>query len=436
MPTVRFLLYGKIPDHHAIIDAINGADYAFHAFRRGPLTNVYNPICVPTLASQGNEDGSSASLPMLIYEPKKYLDKYQWDITGMNFTPVVGDALIDGINYVGDIPRFSQVSAFDAWVIKRFQQPITESYFTTISCPSSIRTAGKNHRSYNHAVQADYTGDRITNQWTETVQETIDYEVSKFGQAIVGGYGNSFIGNTCLESVNITVNRYAVGYPFEPPDQNVLSFSGSYKPLHWDRDKNPIDGRSKMQEAYEAVHSRVIKEIVASHRGSAVTFDTPLHPPVELSSTVQLRLGYDVNENIPKFNAKGKATRIVHRLNLQSGEATTSVTFALIKNLSTGIQFTAPQVDVPAQLQWGQCPHLPRIYTLSSWPPRVEDLWPGSNFVTPRPSTFRGWDFMTGEMIIESPNLPPEANFSAVKIISNAIKFEPPDDLLEMEQIP
>jgi hypothetical protein len=304
---------------------------------------------------------------------------------------------------------------------------------TVITCPDSIRQVGRNSRKYNHAVQVDYTGDRITNQWEELVQQDIDYKVSEDGHAINGGFFNALEGNQIITNVHLTVNRYAVGYPHEPPDDNVLAFDSPYMPLHWDRDKSPLDGRIAMQEAFSVVHNRVIKEIMNSHRGSAIVFDTLLHPTIELFHTVQLTLGYGSNTLLPKFRAKGKVSKLVHRFNPQTGEATTEVTVALIKNFGSGIQYSAPLIDLPEQLQWGQCPHVPRVYTLDSWPSAVADLTNPYFQGDITPKNFRGWNFFTGEMIIESPTLPPEAYFNAIKIITNTMQLSLPDDQFEIE---
>jgi hypothetical protein len=73
------------------------------------------------------------------------------------------------------------------------------------------------------------------------------------------------------------------------------------------------------------------------------------------------------------------------------------------------------------------------VYTLDSWPSAVADLTNPYFQGDITPKNFRGWNFFTGEMIIESPTLPPEAYFNAIKIITNTMQLSLPDDQFEIE---
>lgn len=449
------LFFGlKSPEHQAIADAVTGAGYCFDMLKKN---GVYYPSTLPCIPTYPNLTQTkvvlsvtpltySLSMPAVInvFQPTSYLKDYTWSAPGFYTEPLPNAQAVQlpspygVINYLADIPRFSMVRYFKLACRKRYTQTITENHFVTVKAPASIAAVGRINQQVGHSVEANYAGDYITSQWEETVSTAVKHIVSINGVAVGPAGGTVAInGSTWVESVNLSLNRYKVAAP-SVPDGNINDL------YYFDRDKGVNDGRTAMDVAYIAAKARAVWTILEAHRRTSVTFETTLHPLVDLPHTVKIDAGYSpYGTRQQVLVAQGKVRQVKHVLDITGGSATTEIKLAISKPIGAGVVFQTGTLLPTVKPQATVCQQLPFDYNLYIWPKNFYDdaaqvglappVVPTTSFNPAAIRTkFHGWNAFLQEFTIESPGLLEDNVTEKVINLSENVNVSVPDDLLLM----
>lgn len=97
--------------------------------------------------------------------------------------------------------------------------------------------------------------------------------------------------------------------------------------------------RAQSDACVETLLAIAKTRILASHRNARVSFTIPCMPELDLIHAVEI--------DTPAIQATGKVVRVVHRLDIATGQATTRVTLALSGIAASGI-VTPDVLDAPA----------------------------------------------------------------------------------------
>ena len=102
----------------------------------------------------------------------------------------------------------------------------------------------------------------------------------------------------------------------------------------------PETDRAAANAAMEALIAVAKTRIWASHRGSSVSCTVPLMPAIDLDKTIEI--------NADGVHARGKCSRVTHRMDAETGEATTDFTIALCSLAGWGITHDQDPTTAPA----------------------------------------------------------------------------------------
>ncbi len=214
-------------------------------------------------------------------------------------TPIGGGApfpMVWGYKIVGPLvipnPAAAEPFCQGAYIKlgKRWAQTITERYTIDIRAPQSIAQIGEIGREDQGSLEAD--------QEIEGWETSLEYESPTTGA---------------------TLHRN---------NDWVL-----------DADQGAEDGRSAMADAVRTLQAIHRAAILNAHRRNYVAWDTLIQPQLELRHTLRLQS--------TAITAKGKLHQLVHRGDIDSGEALTELTLALSRSGTTGAAGDDP-LDPPA----------------------------------------------------------------------------------------
>jgi hypothetical protein len=362
---------------------------------------------------------------------------------GLCMAPIPGpgwvtlpNAASSEVLFLSDVPRFSSVGAFTANVVKRYKQVRSDTVIHTVTAPQSIARVGRVGRVVGHAVESGPPTNaelaRIVEGWEETVTDTLSYPVSKNGVSAMGAaYLRGEFAGSAVESVPLSLPRYKMARPSQPPD-NTVKPTIAASVTNWDITRDPVDGRLAQQDAYACVKAVALNTIVGSHRQNEVSATLfPAHKTVELSHTVQFE------RESPYFRAKGKVSSLSHAYNIETGEATTELTVSLVKPWATGVHYVDPYIPLP---DTGTIVYPGSLFNpaLSTWPDHDYNLLGRGNpselaEEPPETTRFMGYNYFTGALTLESPPTPQEAapSFSSVTRTGETLTL--PDDLFLMD---
>ena len=355
--------------------------------------------------------------------------------TGLFMAPVQGPGWVvlpsgQGAAYLGDVPRFSAVGSFTCNVIKHYKQTLTETVIHTITAPQSVAQTGRMGKVVQHALESSSFPNAMTAQtvenWEEVVTDSFNYPVSKYGVALRGSFPHGGYSSSVTENVQLSLNRYRFSDPVQAPD-NTVKTSIPAAAQNWDMTRNELDGRAERNNAFATAKAVAIKSIVESHRQNEVSLTVEAHETIEMSHTVR------VTRADPVFDAKGKVKSLTHTYDMDSGLATTDITLALVKPWSTGVHYVDPYVPLP---DVGTVAYPGTLFTpnLSTWPAHDYNLMgqgtPDQLAADPPDYLrFRGYNFFTGNFLVEAPPTPQEASpvFNTITRTNEVVTL--PDDL-------
>lgn len=241
-----------------------------------------------------------------------------WTIKSFSNTelPDTGSFNCPGLVYWVISPQLQGFLSFGAsWtVFKRFSQTITEKYQIKIKAPISSVATG-------------------TRPETRQAGFTAQYETGPF------------------ESSTETDNPKITGG--SPQDGNA----GDY---YADQVGETEYARADSDNCLEVLIRSAVKDIRASHRKNLVSWDVPFDPDLDVSGTYKL--------TTVQLTAKGKAKRITHSLNLESGECVSTIQVAVSRKFGAGAYpETAIAIPVPPDTTGGAPPGSSNVSTTTQY---------------------------------------------------------------------
>jgi hypothetical protein len=187
-----------------------------------------------------------------------------------------------------------------ATITKKWAQQVTESYAINVVASESVNALGE-----------------LSSDMSSSVQSEFDYS------AWVNG------DNTSTDKAD--AGTLSTPTAIKEPRGSTLA-RGDYF----------FDSKDKLADkdaVLEAMIEEAECEIMKSHRGNTVAFDTVLHPVIDRVHTVSVSTGV--------VSCKGKVRHVVHVLDPDAGSATTSVSIALLLTGATGLPVVPGSKDVP-----------------------------------------------------------------------------------------
>lgn len=293
-----------------------------------------------------------------------------WLVRNLRFTPLWTTGEYDcgegAFSWRNNFPQI--VIGASMRLARRWSQTVTETHVVTVKAPQSIATFGQETAS----------------EVTATLASDYDYE--------------EWEGQNANNALAVAGDRSDVSYDlnaeesYEPPDGSVQDANED-----WVYDAGD---RQDFEDAIETAMARAATAMKAVHRQNYVTWSAPLNPALELYHTVRLECD--------RVTAQGKASHLIHALDLESGEGTTEIQISVSRSGSSSVQnqtlSAPPQPDSLVEL--AELPDPPTLGSqfggLLASPPYDEDLdgYSGNHQLVATASTvYEGVDPDTGEVI-------------------------------------
>ena len=363
--------------------------------------------------------------------------------------PAPGPVTLDKtwLGYLADNPRFSCVGAAGMRLFKRYTQSVTEIHLASITAPNSMLQTGRMNKEMAFGAEASLIPDAVLSQivehWEEQEQSTATMQISSNGVSVQApeiAAGN--VADTIIETEQVPVNRYlwdtpamrvdntGTVQPITPDDDPEVGCTvNGATARHWNITYSWLDGREEFVNAYETAKEAARTTITASHRGNQISFTVEAHPTLELYHTVQ------AEGSGPAFYARGKVKEMEHTFNIDTGAALTKVSVALVKSWATGAHYADPYI--PPQDQATIIYRNSHYNTgLLNWPQEARNLaGVGSPEQLSRtaPPGFRGYNWWSGDFVMEAPPTPPEAQPNFTSLVKYSEAFDIQDDSLTVD---
>lgn len=350
---------------------------------------------------------TSASEPLLAIG--EHPDGYSFPTVGMIKQAIEGAGWRenDTLNYSESLSNY--------WVTYSMAQPNTMRPYVGGAAFGLVRVPMIHHLEnidQYEVLSASWDG---STRFAQTVEET--YTLSVSASQSISQYGSITGFAKYNLQADYDTNTWENYRFFTPtPDDAVISDSSYYV----DRDINVSD---KTNAVLTAIDKAKI-DILASHRNTIVSFETPIVPNLELRHTLEV--------DTTRLSCKGKVRKIIHTINLlnKKGHSTT-IEVALFRSAGTSVtddSLCPPKpsdiVSIPnSTITLGN--HLG--YDFDSMSSSITNTWNGfiGNTIDP-PTQF------TEKFIVDTPSAPDHLRELRSLSASDSFNIEIPNDDLDI----
>lgn len=302
------------------------------------------------------------------------------------------------IGYLADCPRYTYAAEAAIVLTKRWIQTYTEDWALTITAPASIATMGPLRSEYQHSASNEIDRNDPTRNWT-ALQDYL--QIAKLYDA---GPFSPNCDRVILEH-HLELQKYT-----EP--SGTLSRFAATGDLYRDLDGSGPIPRSAFQDGYKAVVAKARADILASHRDTTLTAAVPIAPRIDRQHTVRLDAG--------AVSGKGKVRQVSHLFDLDTGEATTTLSLAISKPFGASAVSETP-ITTPAKPAASQAAEtVTKNTTLPTWD-------------TAQPLGTAGWDPKNGRFTIPTYGVQDTNVQAGTKNQSAGYTVVIPDDELTLE---
>jgi hypothetical protein len=177
---------------------------------------------------------------------------------------------------------------------------------------------------------------RFTNRWVQWITES--YSIKIFNLASVESIGRIA---DIRDGVTLDVEFDEGAWQSDPSAKPLLTYPTTGDVVS-DYGGDGKTDRASAQNAIETEIARVRREILASHRKTLVKLIMPCRPSADIVDRYEI--------TVPRLHAIGKASRVIHTLSLESGEADTEIHVSVSGVSAVGLQpddeITTPDAPV------------------------------------------------------------------------------------------
>jgi hypothetical protein len=199
---------------------------------------------------------------------------------------------------------------------KKYSQTITEQYGITVSAPLSVAALRANTSQRSATLEAP---------WDATDWEKTPILINGYSQDSASGYGYGII------SLGLSLVVQDTG-PMPPPlpVPPALIVGTAVGETIQTMTQPGVNDRAASDAAIAALIAAAQVDILGSHRGNEVRGTLLLSPTLDLVHTLYVSAG--------GITAQGKVRRLIDRMDMDSGNASTEFTLAISSANATGIQ--------------------------------------------------------------------------------------------------